>query len=69
MTAYASQGQGLNPNAIDLNTLNDHHAIYTALSRSRTAASTVILQGFDSRLITGGASGLLRKEYRVLELG
>ncbi|KAJ3898557.1 hypothetical protein F5879DRAFT_1066727 [Lentinula edodes] len=68
MTAYASQGQGLNPNATDLNTLNDHHAIYTALSRSRTAASTVILQGFDSRLITGGASGPLRKEYRELEM-
>ncbi|KAJ4483002.1 hypothetical protein C8J55DRAFT_394571, partial [Lentinula edodes] len=68
MTAYASQGQGLNPNATDLNTLNDHHAIYTALSRSRTAASTVILQGFDSRLITGGASGPLRKEYRELEI-
>ncbi|KAJ3887030.1 hypothetical protein GG344DRAFT_56406, partial [Lentinula edodes] len=68
MTAYASQGQGLNPNATDLNTLNDHYAIYTALSRSRTAPSTVILQGFDSRLITGGASGPLRKEYRELEM-
>ncbi|KAJ4484561.1 hypothetical protein C8R41DRAFT_769514, partial [Lentinula lateritia] len=65
MTAYASQGQGLIPNATDLNTLSDHHAMYTALSRSRSAASTVILQGFDSRAITGGASGPLRKEYLV----
>ncbi|KAJ4463367.1 hypothetical protein C8J55DRAFT_411659, partial [Lentinula edodes] len=63
MTAHASQGQSLIPNATDLNTLGDHHAMYTALSRSRTAASTVILQGFDSRKITGGASGPLRKEY------
>ncbi|KAJ3812277.1 hypothetical protein F5876DRAFT_37749 [Lentinula aff. lateritia] len=68
MTAYASQGQGLIPNATDLNTLSDHHAMYTALSRSRSAASTVILQGFDSRAITGGASGPLRKEYCELEI-
>ncbi|KAJ3935823.1 MAG: hypothetical protein NXY57DRAFT_887095 [Lentinula lateritia] len=68
MTAHASQGQGLNPNAVDLNTLSDHHAMYTALSRSYFAATTIILQGYDSRKITGGASGQLRREYRELEI-
>ncbi|KAJ3825790.1 hypothetical protein F5880DRAFT_1477597 [Lentinula raphanica] len=68
MTAHASQGQSLDSNAIDLNTLTDHHAWYTALSRSRSANRTLILQGFDSSKITGGASGALRREYRELEL-
>ncbi|KAJ3771978.1 hypothetical protein FB446DRAFT_644325 [Lentinula raphanica] len=68
MTAYASQGQSLSQNATDLNTLNDHHAFYTALSRSRTYDNTIILQGFDHKCITGGASGALRKELRDLEL-
>ncbi|KAJ3826647.1 hypothetical protein F5880DRAFT_1475925, partial [Lentinula raphanica] len=61
MTAYASQGQSLSPNATDLNTLNDHHAFYTALSRSRSYEKTIILQGFNHTCITGGASGALRK--------
>lgn len=68
MTAHASQGQSLSPNSADLNTLSDHHGMYTALSRSRTAEKTVILQGFDSSKITGGASGQLRREYRELEI-
>ncbi|KAJ3754423.1 hypothetical protein EV360DRAFT_51659 [Lentinula raphanica] len=68
MTAHASQGQSLHSNAIDLNTLTDHHAWYTALSRSRSAHNTLILQGFDSSKVTGGASGALRREYRELEL-
>ncbi|KAJ3968631.1 hypothetical protein EV361DRAFT_805293 [Lentinula raphanica] len=68
MTAHASQGQSLDSNAVDLNTLTDHHAWYTALSRSRSAAKTLILQGFDSSKIVGGASGALRREYRELEL-
>ncbi|KAJ3965602.1 hypothetical protein EV361DRAFT_810428 [Lentinula raphanica] len=53
MTAYASQGQSLSKNATDLNTLNDHHAFYTALSRSKTYNNTIILQGFDHKYITG----------------
>ncbi|KAJ3773255.1 hypothetical protein FB446DRAFT_642021 [Lentinula raphanica] len=68
MTAHASQGQSLASNAVDLNTLTDHHAWYTALSRSRSAEKTLILQGFDSSKVTGGASGALRREYRELEL-
>ncbi|KAJ3847666.1 hypothetical protein EV368DRAFT_76579 [Lentinula lateritia] len=66
MTAHASQGQSLIPNATDLNTLADHHAI-------RTAASTVILQGFDSKKITGGAKleildEITRLKYENLNL-
>ncbi|KAE9386532.1 hypothetical protein BT96DRAFT_1084033 [Gymnopus androsaceus JB14] len=68
MTAHASQGQSLSPNAMDLNTLSDHHAIYTALSRSWSADKTVILQGFDSSKLTRGASGQLRREYREIEI-
>ncbi|KAF9066657.1 hypothetical protein BDP27DRAFT_1542651 [Rhodocollybia butyracea] len=68
MTAYASQGQSLTINATDLNTFSDHHSYYTALSWSRSAAKTVILQGFDPRHITGGATGSLRKEFRELEI-
>ncbi|KAJ3963440.1 hypothetical protein EV361DRAFT_768572, partial [Lentinula raphanica] len=67
MTAHASQGQSLDSNSIDLNTLTDHHAWYTALSRSRSAKNTLILQGFDSSKIFC-ASGALRREYRELEL-
>jgi hypothetical protein len=38
------------------------------LSRSATAAGTIILQGFDTKKITGKASGALRQEFRDLEL-
>lgn len=41
---------------------------YTALSRSSTAAGTLILQGFDAKKITGGASAALRQEFRNLEI-
>ncbi|KAJ3917034.1 hypothetical protein F5877DRAFT_91440 [Lentinula edodes] len=60
VTPHASQGQNHTKNTADLNTLNSHHAFYTALSRSTS--------GFDSKYITGGASGPLRKEFRELEL-
>ena len=40
----------------------------TTLSRSASAAGTVILQGFDMYKITGGASGALRQEFRELEM-
>jgi len=38
------------------------------LSRSATASGTVIVQSFSPRLITCGASGYLRQEFRELEL-
>jgi DNA-directed RNA polymerase subunit M/transcription elongation factor TFIIS len=43
-------------------------AYYTALSRSASAAGTIILQGFDPSKITRGCSGYLRQEFRELEI-
>ena len=68
MTDFASQGKTRPFNIADLNNLSNHQAYYTALSRSATASRTLILQGFDARLITGGCSGALRQEFRELEL-
>ncbi|KAF5381447.1 hypothetical protein D9757_009020 [Collybiopsis confluens] len=68
MTCHASQGQSLAWNAVALHTMDDHHAYYTALSRSRSSAGTVILQPFNASHITKGASGYLRQEFRELEL-
>ena len=68
MTDFASQGKTQPFNVADLNNLSTHQAYYTALSRSATAAGTMILQGFDVRNITGGCSGTLRQEFRELEL-
>ena len=68
MTDYASQGKTRPHNPVDVNNCRSHQAYYTALSRSATAAGTVILQGFDHRKITGKASGALRQEFRDLEL-
>ena len=59
MTDFASQGKTRPYNVTDLNNCKNHQSYYTALSRSATAAGTVILQGFDSKKITGGASGAL----------
>jgi len=41
---------------------------YTALSRSASAAGTIILQGFDPSKITRGCSGHLRQEFREHEI-
>ena len=68
MTDFASQGKTRPFNVADLNNLSTHQAYYTALSRSATAAGTMILQGFDARNITGGCSGALRREFSELEL-
>lgn len=68
MTDYASQGKTRPYNVVDLNNSRTHQAYYTALSRSASAAGTLILQGFDAKKITGGASGALRQEFRELEL-
>ena len=68
MTDFASQGKTRPFNPVDLNNCRSHQAYYTALSRSATAAGTIILQGFDPKKITGKASGALRQEYRDLEL-
>jgi len=68
MTDFASQGKTRPFNPVDLNNCRSHQAYYTALSRSASAAGTIILQGFDARKITGKASGALRQEFRDLEL-
>jgi hypothetical protein len=68
MTDFASQGKTRSFNVSDLNNLRSHQAYYTALSRSATAEGTLILQGFDPKMITGGCSGALRQEFRELEL-
>ncbi|KAF8882796.1 hypothetical protein BD779DRAFT_1381589, partial [Infundibulicybe gibba] len=61
MTDYASQGKTRIYNVVDLNNSRSHQSYYTALSRSASAAGTIILQGFDAKKITGGASGALRQ--------
>ncbi|KAF8713523.1 hypothetical protein AX14_012976 [Amanita brunnescens Koide BX004] len=68
MTDFASQGKTRPYNIVDLNNCRSHQAYYTALSCSSTAKDTVILQGFDTNRITGGASGALRQEFHDLEL-
>jgi hypothetical protein len=68
MTDFASQGKTRPHNIVDLNNCRSHQAYYTALSRSSTAEGTVILQGFETKKITGKASGALRQEFRDLEL-
>ena len=68
MTDYSSQGKTRPYNPVDLNNCRTHQSYYTAISRSASAGGTCILQGFDSRMITGGAYGALRQEFRELEI-
>ena len=68
MTDFASQGKTRPYNPVDLNNCRSHQSYYTVLSRSSTANGTIILQGFDTKKITGKASGALRQEFRDLEL-
>jgi hypothetical protein len=68
MTDYASQGRTRPDNVVDLSSCKNHQSYYTCLSRSATADGTIIVQGFDPKQITGGASGYLRQEFRELEI-
>src|SRR4051794_7753118 len=68
MTAYAAQGKTRPYNVVHLNSCHNHMAYYTALSRSASAEGTIIIQGFDSKVISRGCSGYLRQEFRELEL-
>jgi hypothetical protein len=68
MTDYASQGKTRENNVVDLTYIRSHQGYYTALSRSGSAAGTLILGSFHPSKITGGASGALRQEFRELEL-
>jgi len=68
MTDYASQGRTRPKNPVDLNSCKTHQSYYTCLSRSSTAEGTIIVQGFNPKIITGGATGYLRQEFRELEI-
>ena len=68
MTDYSSQGRTRPDNPVDLHSCHTHQSYYTCLSRSASAAGTIIVQGFDPKVVTGGASGYLRQEFRELEL-
>ena len=68
MTDYASQGKTRPYNVVELSQCRSHQSYYTALSRSATAAGTLILNTIHPSKITGGASGALRQEFRELEL-
>ena len=68
MTDYASQGRTCPNNPVDLNGCRSHQSYYTCLSRSSDSEGTIIVQGFDPNMITGGASGHLRQEFRELEV-
>jgi Helitron helicase-like domain at N-terminus/PIF1-like helicase len=68
MTAHASQGKTRPYSVVHLNSCRTHMAYYTALSRSASAAGTIIIQGFDSNVITKGCSGYLRQEFREHEI-
>lgn len=68
MTDYASQGKTCPYNVIDLSQAQSHQSYYTALSRSATAAGTLILNSIHPSKITSGASGVLCQEFQELEL-
>ncbi|KAH7906415.1 hypothetical protein BJ138DRAFT_1016243 [Hygrophoropsis aurantiaca] len=68
MTDYTAQGKTRVYNVVDLQHCRNHQSYYTCLSRSASAEGTVIMQAFDQHKITGGASGWLRQEFRMLEL-
>src|SRR6202050_574134 len=68
MTDYSSQGRTRLNNVVDLNSCHTHQSYYTCLSRSASDKGTIIVQGFDPKVVTGGASGYLRQEFRELEL-
>ena len=68
MTDYASQGKSRPKNVVHLNSCHSHMSYYTCLSRSTSAAGTIIVQGFDPSIITRGCSGYLRQEFREHEI-
>ncbi|KAF5344365.1 hypothetical protein D9758_013250 [Tetrapyrgos nigripes] len=70
MTDFASQGKTRDWNVVDIHNSRDFRAIYIALSRSSCADQTLILQGFNTNLLTGGIKnkGGYRQELRELEL-
>jgi hypothetical protein len=56
MTDYASQGKSKDFNVVHLSSCYSHMSYYTCLSRSTSAAGTIIMQGFEPSIITRGCS-------------
>lgn len=68
MTDFCSQGRTRPCNPVDLSACRSHQSYYTCLSRSATHSGTLILQGFNENLITGGLSRNLKQEFQELEI-
>ncbi|KAF5343722.1 hypothetical protein D9758_016521 [Tetrapyrgos nigripes] len=68
ITDYVSQGKTRIHNLIHCKNLKNHHAYYTAFSRSSNADGIVLLDQIDPRKIDSGVSGYLRQEFRELLL-
>src|SRR6185369_16853127 len=68
MTDYCSQGRTRPFNVIHLNNCRTHQSYYTCLSRSASHYGSLILNGINDKVITGGISGSLRQEFRELEV-
>ena len=64
MTDYASQGKSRPKYTVHLSSCHSHMSYYTCLSRSTSAARTIIIQEFDPSVITRGCYGYLRQEFR-----
>jgi hypothetical protein len=63
MTDYASQGKTRPQNPVNLSHCRNFQSIYTCLSRSSSAAGTLIIQGFNAAKVTKGLPGHLRQEF------
>ncbi|KAF6763373.1 hypothetical protein DFP72DRAFT_761478, partial [Ephemerocybe angulata] len=68
ITDYTSQGKTRPVNIVDLTNSKGHQAVYTSLSRGKSAGNTMILRDFNPRKIQGGLNGRMRQEFRDLEL-
>ncbi|TEB14400.1 hypothetical protein FA13DRAFT_1584639, partial [Coprinellus micaceus] len=68
MTDYASQGKTRAYNVVELSESKNFQAIYTALSRSSTAAHTYILGDLNKRQIDKVSQGLTKLQYEDYRL-
>jgi hypothetical protein len=67
MTDYTSQGKTRPVNVVDMMNCKNHQAMYTCLSRGKSARHTAILRDFKEKKVTGGLDGWLREEFRDLD--
>ena len=68
ITDFCSQGCTRTRNVVHLPYSRTHQSIYTCLSRSSSLKDTIILDGFNASYMRCGASSMLRKEFRELEM-